>query len=408
MIGYKIINAIDIGASNIVAVSANVDRSGRILSLDIAESKSQGIEKGLVTDLEKLTNSIQRTIRKLQSKSKTKIYDAYININGNYITTRHSCAAIPLAEKANKVITASDIRKVESQARLLGVKLEEEVIHEFPQSYTVDGYNKVKNPLGLHGRKLEVDLYLLVAKISQVENLIKSVNQSGLEVADVELSGLAGSLAVLSKKERQEGCILVDIGAGATEVLIFKDSILRELEVLPFGGDEITDVIASKLRLSFVLAQDLKKSYGSVNSKDVPDSKEVLIKQNYSYKPIKQKMICELIETKIDRLLALLQTKLDSSLYRERINSGIIIVGGTTLLSGLLEKIELELKLPVRAGRIKRINLPSSKMSLYATAIGLIHYGINASLKRNSRLFSNQNLLFRFFSKVKEVYREYF
>jgi len=408
MIGQKIIASIDIGTSSIVAALAKTDHRGKMISLDISESKSKGIDKGLIADLEKLTDSIQSAVNRLQSKSKTKIHNVYININGDHITTRHSHAAIPLVEKTNRIIGLGDTRKIDNQARLLGLKLEEKIIHDFLQGYAVDGYNKVKNPLGLHGRKLEVDLYLIVSKISQIDNLVKSVNQVGLEIADVVLSGLASSLAILDEKEKSDGCILIDIGAGITEILIFKENILRQVDILSFAGNDITEAIASKLKLPFELAEDLKKSYGAASSKGVKQNKEVLIKQNSSYKPIQQKLICELIELKVNQLISLIKTKIDNSAYREQINSGIVITGGSALLSGLLERIELELNLPVRVGRIKNVNFASSKMPLYATTIGLIRYGIDASTNRVSKFLSDKNFFFRFLNKVKEVYQEYF
>jgi len=408
MIGQKVINVIDIGSSNIIAALARIDRRGRIISLEIAESESKGIDKGLIIDLEKLTDSIQLTIRKLESKSKMKICDVYININSRYVTTRHSYAAIPLVDKTNRIITHTDIDKVNNQARLLGLKLEEKLIHEFSQSYTIDDYNKVRNPLGLYGRKLEVDLYMIVAKISQIDNLVKSVNQAGLEVVDIELSGLADSLALLEAREREYGCVLINIGAGVTEILIFKDDIVREIEILPFGGNDITHAIVSKLKIPFGLAEDLKKSYGLASSKDIEHDREVLIKQDSSYKPIQQKLICELIESELDRLISLIKAKIDSSTYREKMNSGVIITGGSVLLSGFLEKIESELKLPVRFGRVKNVNFASSKMPLYATAVGLVYYGINASINKYSKILGSKGFIFRFLNKVKEIYQEYF
>ena len=408
MIGQKVVTGLDIGTSSIVAALARIDRLGRISSVEIVQSRSEGIDRGLLTDLEKLTTAIQSVIQSLQSKTKTKISDVYININGNYITTRHSHAAIPLLNRANNAVGLRDIRKVNNQARLLGLKLEEEVIHEFPQSYTIDEHNKVKNPLGLYGRKLEVDLYLILSRISQIDNLVKSVNQAGLEVTDIELSGLATSLAILDAKKRQEGCILIDIGAGTTEILIFKDNVLREVAILSFAGNDITEAIVSKFKLPFELAEDIKKSYGLACSKDVKDNREVLIKQNSAYKPIQQKLICELIESKVGKLISLIKTKINNSAYRGQINSGIVITGGTALLPGLLEKIESELGIPVRLGRIKNVNFPATKMPLYATAIGLIHYGIDKSINKHFKLSTDKNLFFRFLDRVKEVYQEYF
>jgi cell division protein FtsA len=408
MIRHKTITAIDIGTANIVAAFAKIDRKAKILSLEISACKNNGFDRGMITDLDRLTDSIQSVARSLSLQSKTKIRDVFINISGTCITARHSHTAIPLGDRVNRVIGPSDIQKINNQARLLGLKLEEELIHQIPQSYTLDDYSKAVNPLGLHARKLEVDLYLLVTRIDHVNNLVKAVNQAGLEVIDIELSGLADSMAVLEPGEKQEGCILINIGAGLTEILVFKDGILRHIDILALGGNDITEMIAARFKLPFELAEEMKKSYGFACSQDVDTDREVLIKQSSSYKPIRQRLICEAIELKIGELISAIKDKIDKSGFVGRLNSGIVITGGTVLLPGLLERIESELGLSVRLGRIKNVNFAHSKMPLYSTVVGLVRYGIETSLSTHSRLAASRNFVSGFLGRVKQIYQEYF
>ncbi len=183
----------------------------------------------------------------------------------------------------------SDIEKVNEQARILGSSLQEEIIHQIPHSYTIDSTDNILNPVGLYSHRLEVDLYLVNAKLSFIQSLTRVVNQAGYEIKDLFFSGLATSEAVFDKELKKGINIICDIGSDITELLIFEDGILKNIEILPIGGDDLTEQLQNILKIPYDLAEGIKRSYANLGEHaKISQDREILIKKNNIYKPIKQ------------------------------------------------------------------------------------------------------------------------
>jgi len=216
----------------------------------------------------------------LRASSGITVHSLFTNISGKHITTRHSKAVIPLAARGNKIITASDIHKVNEQARILGSNMEEEIIHAIPFGYSVDSNTAIINPAGLYGHRLEVDMYLVCANLASVQTVTHVVNQAGFDVRGLFLSGLAVSNIVFPEDSRKGTHVLCDIGSDVTELLFFKDGYLKNIRVLATGGDALTNSLAETLAIPWDLAEDIKVSYGIVGDESrVSEDKEILIKK---------------------------------------------------------------------------------------------------------------------------------
>ncbi len=404
----RFIAGLDIGTAKIAASIAKVDKRGNIDLLAIEDSPSRGISRGLVTDLASLSQTIQETMAILRRKSSARPDDIYVGIKGIHLSAQHSRAVIPLLDRGNKVVTTLDIKKVNNQARILGLSLEEEAIHEFAQNYFIDGNNRVDNPLGLYGHKLEVDLFLITGKVSQIENLIKAINNAGYRVKNLIFSGLAASFVTLGEEEKQKGCCLINIGAGSTEILTFQAGILRNLEIIPLGGSNLTEAISAMLKLPIKLAEELKISYGSAALNDLDKDEDILVRKSSAYHSVSRRDICEAMEPEVNRLISSLKEKIDKSDYRGLLNSGIVITGGAALLCGFLERLESELGLPVRLAKIKQNAVPATKAPIYATTIGLLRCGIQSFLDDGSLFNKGKKGMRGVSNQIKELYHEYF
>ncbi|MDD5155566.1 MAG: cell division protein FtsA, partial [Candidatus Omnitrophica bacterium] len=247
MLKNNYICALDIGSTKIAAVAAEIKKK-KVSSVFFVTSPVKGIKKGTIVNSVELVGSIEQALDKLRAASGINIKFVYANISGRDIVTSHAQAIIPLAERGNKVIMPSDIRKVTEQARILGSNLDEEIIHQVPFSYSIDSKNKIANPLGLYSHKLEVDLYLICGKLASIQSLIRAVNQAGAEIKNLFFSGIATAEAVLSNELKKGQNILCDIGGDVTEILLFKDGLLRHTEVLEMGGDDLTNALCEELK----------------------------------------------------------------------------------------------------------------------------------------------------------------
>jgi cell division protein FtsA len=410
--------ALDIGSSKIAAVLAKTSR-GRINEIIFDCIPAKGIKRGVITDSIEVVNAITRLLKNLAAKSQTKIKFLYTNISGQDIITKYSRAIMPLAEKGNKVITLSDIRRINEQARVLGSSLEDEIIHSIPLSYTVDSKSNIINPLGLYSHRLEVDLYLVCAKLSSLQSLNRAIGQSGFEIKDLFFSGLATAKVALDDELKEGLNLFCDIGSDVTEILIFKDGALCAIEVLPCGGDDVTMQLQEVLKMPFELAEDIKRSYGIIGDfQQIEEDKEILVKKSDLYKPVKQRFVAQIVTEKSKSICLKIKEAVEKKVPLYELNN-FVVCGRSILAEGFIEALENTLGVAVRLARINDLKISESvrnndavsghKYLAYLTALGML---TRALQERPFGIIPLQqpakNFALKALEKFKEVYQEYF
>jgi len=409
---------LDISSTKIAAAVAEI-KGRHVHRLFFDSAPSKGIKRGSIVNSVDLIGCLGGFLKKLKTKSGINIKYIYTNISGQDILTKHSRAIIPLAERGNKVITQNDIRKVNEQARILGSSLEEEMLHYISCGYSIDSKNNLSNPSGLYSHRLESDLYLICAKLPAIQTFSRVVNQAGYEIKDLFFSGLATSTAIINREIKEGTNVICDIGSDITELLVFKDGLLRNIDILPVGSDDLTLQLADALNIPFELAEDVKKSYATIGDySQIREDKEILIKKNNTYKPLKQRMVSEIVTSKARLICQDIKNRLSSIVATEEINN-FVTVGRAVLLEGFLEVLENTLEIPVKLGRIAHpelISLVSSydaisgqKYLNYVTSLGLVCKALEEQPpKLMSIAQSHRNPVIKAINKVKELYQEYF
>jgi cell division protein FtsA len=410
--------ALDIGSSKISACVAQFQKR-RISSMHFDSVASKGVKDGVIVDSISLISCIEKLLKSLKLKSGINIKFLHVNISGQDIITKHSRAIIPLAERGNKVITVSDIQRANEQARILGSNLEEEIVHIIPSSYSIDSKSNISNPLGLYSHKLEVDLFLICGKLSSVQTLTRAINQSGYDVRGLSFSGLATSKAVFDKGMKEGLSVFCDIGSDVTEILIFRDGLLKDIEIMPLGGNSLTSRLQEALKIPFELAEDIKRSYGVIGDAEMLDeNKEILVKKSDFYKPIKQKAVSEVVTSAAKLMCLELKEAVEKRVPLYEINN-FVIVGRALLLEGFIETLETTLGIPVKLGRVSKPEilslikenneLSAQKYLAYLVPIGIICDTLESKPVGVLPVQSlPKNLLIKAFNRVKEVYQEYF
>ncbi len=410
--------ALDISSSKVSAAVAEIKKR-HIADIFFETQPSKGIKKGMVVDSIDLTGTISRTLKNLKAKSGINIKFIYTNVSGLDIVTKHSRAIIPLVERGNKVITLSDIQQANEQARILGSSLEEEIIHQIAQNYAIDSNSNILNPLGLYSHRLEVDLYLVCAKLSFIQGLSRAVNQAGYEIKDLFLSGLATSEAVFNKELKRGVTILCDIGSDITELLLFSDGILKDVGILHVGGNDLTIGLSEQLKISPDLAEDVKISWGSVGDYNhINDSKEILLKQNNAYKPISQRLVSEILTPKSKLICQTIKDGVGKIVPCDEVDN-FVATGRTVLLEGFLEMLENSLGISVKLGRITNPNIISwvnkdntisgQRYLTYVTSLGIICQVLYQPQPQAVPAYQlTRNPILKTINKFKELYQEYF
>jgi len=302
---------------------------------------------------------------------------------------------------------------------LLGSSLEEDIIHALPSSYTIDSKSNIINPLGLYSHRLEANLYLVCARLSSIQGLSRVINQSGYEIKDLFLSGLATTEVVLNKELKRGLNLFCDIGNDITELLVFKDGILNDIEILPAGGDYLTTQFQEELKIPFDLAEDIKRSYGiAADSIQLEEDKEILVKRDDMYKPIKQRLVLEIATSSAKLICSDIKKAIEKKVALHAVNN-FIIAGRTVLLEGLIETLENILSIPVKLGRITNPDIPSSvkennllaghKYLTYLTALGMICLALREkTVGTGPAQLPTKNPILKAVNRFKEVYQEYF
>jgi cell division protein FtsA len=418
MLNNNYICAIDIGSNKISAALALV-RKNKINNIFLDCFVSRGVKEGVIVDATELVICLTKILKSLKSKSGLKIKFIHTNLSGKDISTKHSHAIIPLAERGNKVITSTDIATANEQARILGASLEDEIIHVIPSSYSIDSKSNVINPIGLYSHRLEVDLYLVSARLASLQSLSRVISQAGYEIRSLSFSGLATSKAVLGVEEKRGLSVFCDCGSDVTELLIFKDGLLQSIQILPLGGNSMTEQLSEGLKINFELAEDIKRSYGVIGDiNSIQEDKEILVKKDEFYKPIKQREVASMATNSSRLICTQIKEVVERKVAIHEIDH-FIMVGKTLLIDGFIEMMESVLGVPVAIGRInnpelialakENSDLAAQKYLTYLTCLGMICEDLENKTVGNLALVKPaKNLLIKTINRFKEVYQEYF
>jgi len=407
-IGDKYFCGLDIGSQTIKTSLIEVGDSQQLSLLGVYESRTSGFTGNSVTDLGELAIAIGNAVSGLSRKVGVKIRDVQLGVGGELVQKRLSSAVIPLLDKGNKVISTRDVQRIVNQARLLGVKMDEIILEDFPQSFQVDDVNTALNPVGLFGRKLEVQTLVMVVNDTVVKNLTKAVNHAGFDVLNLFFTTYAAAQGTLNDYQRRQGCVIVDIGSKVTDILVYKSGHLCSFESFGVGGGDFTAAIVDQLKVNYDLAEDIKQSYASVADGALDDQEEVLIKRDEGYLPVKKVDINRSIEPVMQKFLAHCSDALARSGTVGQINVGIFLTGGGAFLTGLPERIEQRMNLSTK---LAVTNFPVKRMqnaAKFLSSIGLAQAGFRRSYGVGRRLQNSGSWMSSMKEKLKELYQEYF
>jgi len=402
--GYVV--GIDIGTKKVTAVIGEITEERKVEVIGIGTADSKGLRKGVVVNLDVTSAAIQKAQEEAELMAGVEISSAFIGISGAHIKSFNSRGVIAVSGKDRK-ITRNDIRRVIEQSKAVSIPPDREIIHVIPQEYVVDEQDGIKEPLGMNGIKLEVNVHIVTGAITLVQNLRTCVERAGIHIERIVLNQIATSAAVLTHDERELGVGLIDIGAGTTEVAIFERGSLWYTSIIPLGGDNFTNDIAVGLRTAIPDAEKIKKKFGCVSSAASEEQETIEVPSvGKGRKPrvLSRQLLADIIQPRAEEIFRLVDNDIKRMGYEKSLNSGIVLTGGTALLEGLEEVAEEIFDLPVRrgdpvgvGGLVDRVSTPD-----YATAVGLLLYGYSV-IKDTG--FSKERKK-GFWEKIKRIFNE--
>jgi len=366
------IAAIDVGAAKVCTIMADVNGTDALRILGVGTVASYGLEKGVVVNARDAAASVSQSVRKAEKMAGYRLKSAYVGVSGADMSSLNNHGLISIS-RDNQLVHAADLGRALEVARSIEVPEDRGLLHVIPRSYTLDGQASIKNPVGMHGFRLDVETHIVTAPAVSVQNLAKCIMSLGVGIDGFVLKSLASAEAVLTEDERQCGVILADIGGGTTNVAAFKDGSVYHTSTLPVGGYNVTNDVAMGLGLPFCLAEEMKTKYGSVMASEEGNDDVTVTENGHS---VSYHDLCEIIRARVEELLRLILFQMPQTNCAEAFPSGLVLTGGGCNLPGIAELGCEITQLPVKIGT--PLNPDGSNDTLcnpvYATSVGLLYW----------------------------------
>lgn len=381
----EIIVGLDLGTTKVCAVVGEVDADG-ITILGVGNVPCRGLRKGVVSNIEYTVRSIREAIEAAQTMAGVEITTVYAGVAGSHI---RSLASDGVCAISGREVTSLDRERVLEGARAIPVDADRMILHALPREYIVDNQDGIRDPIGMSGVRLQVRVNLVTAATSPVQNVIRSIERCGLNVADVVLEPLASAEAVLSEDEKEIGVAVLDIGGGTTDLMIFADGGICHTSVIPAGGNNISSDVAAGLRTPMAEAERLKRHYGCALGRMIADDEEIEVPGVGGHPPrrVPRRLLSDIIEPRVEEIFSEARRRLEETGMLEQIASGAVLTGGAALMEGMTECAEEVLGMPVRLGMpvgvrgiVQLVQGPQ-----FATGVGLVRYGAERVLEGYAR-----------------------
>ncbi len=381
----EIIVGLDLGSTKVTAVVGEVDSDG-ITILGVGNVPCRGLRKGVVTNIDWTVRAIREAVDAAQNCAGVEIDTVYAGIAGSHI---RSIASHGMCAVSGREVTASDVERVLEGARAVPVDADRMILHVLPREYVVDNQDGIRDPIGMSGVRLQARVNLVTAATSCVQNVVRCVERCGLDVADVVLEPLASADAVLSEDEKEIGVLVIDIGGGTTDMLIYGDGGIAHSSVIPVGGNNITSDLAAGLRTPAGEAERLKRNYGCALSRMIADDEEVEVPGVGGHAPrrVPRRLLSDIIEPRCEEIFHEVRRRLEETGLVDGVSAGAVLTGGANLMEGMVECAEEVLGMPVRMGFPVGVRGLTQLVQgpQYASGVGLLRFAARQLSEAESR-----------------------
>lgn len=373
--------ALDIGTTKVCAIAGRRNTYGGIEILGMGKVRSEGVNRGVVSNIDKTVKAITAAIEMAEQKANVKFKKVQIGIAGQHIKSIHH-HGISMRDDALEEIKEHEIDKLVKDMHKLVLPPGDKIIHVIPQEFTVDDEMGIIDPVGMSGGRLEANFHIITGQIAAARNMLRCVEKAGLEVTDITLEPIASATAVLKEEEKEAGVIMVDIGGGTTDITIFKDGIIRHTAVIPFGGNIITNDIKEGCMVLPDQAEKLKVRFGSALADEIYDNRIITISSISGRDPkeISEKNLSRIIQARVEEIFDYVMLEIHRSGFERKLFAGMVLTGGGSLLKNVNHLAEKHTGLHTRIGKpIEHLSNgydDSIQSPIYSTGIGLLIYAI--------------------------------
>jgi cell division protein FtsA len=364
---------LDIGTSMVRCVVGTFDPNGGSMPSIIGHGQAvnQGMRRGSVVHVDDVANAIVKALTEAERISGMSIKSATVNVNGAHISGLNSEGVIAISA-ANREITVEDRERVEEAATIVKLPSNREILQFFAKNYSLDGLRNIKDPVGMHGVRLEVEAHMITAATPNLRNLDMALDKAEITANHHVVSGLAAAEAVLTRQQKEAGTALIDIGAGTTNLIVFEDGEVQHVAVLPIGGQHITNDLAIGLKTDLDIAEEVKIQHADLRKG--ANKTTVGVKSDKQIYNFDFQDIVMIVEARAEELLEYVEKELHRIKKSQKLPGGIVITGGTSKIPGLEELARNKLQLPARKGKLRNVGglVDTVEDPGYITVVGLM------------------------------------
>ncbi len=402
----SIITSLDIGTTHVRTIVGEIGSGDNLNIIGVGTSHSGGIKNGAIIDLEKTIEAIKTAVEQAERMAGIEISSAFVGVVGAHVELIENNGVVAVSRE-DKEITAADVDRAIQAAKVIALPPDREIIDVIPRQFIVDGYDGIKDPVGMLGVRMELEAVVVAGKSTSIHNMLRCVTSAGLEVDGLVLNIMANAEATLSKDEKDLGVALIDVGGGTTEIGIFRDGHLKQLEVINIGGDYITNDIAVGLKTPQQEAEKLKIKHGIALTELTENDKSIEVLQvgQKDLVKVSSMELSSIVEPRVQEIFHLVHERLFQMGYSTKdIPAGIVLTGGVTKLKGVKEIAEYEMETNLRIAEPKLLGVNNP---IYSTGVGIIQYVSENGLNPKEEKHRNSQVS-GFFTRIKEWLFDFF
>ncbi len=379
----RIVVGLDIGTTKVCSVVATSDDLGRVNILGVGVAESDGLNRGVVVNIDKTVNAVREAIEEASRMAGVSVRNVIVGIAGDHVQSFQSRGVVTISNRDGE-ITEADVQRLLEDTTHVAMPADREILHVIPQEFIVDGQDGVADPVGMSGVRLEANVHIITGLVSAAKNIYRCVEKAGYQVADIVLEPLGSSFAVLHSDEKEVGVALIDIGGGTTDIAVFEDNTIRHTAVVAVAGNKVTDDIRKGLGVMRDQAEALKCEFGIAMAEMAPEE-EIAIPGvgGRTEKRVGRSTLAQIIQPRMEEILEIASIEIKRSGFSRHLSAGAVLTGGGSLIPGTAELAAEILGLETRIGRpmgltaglVKEVSDPK-----FATAVGLVLYGLRPEM----------------------------
>ena len=382
----SIIVGLEIGTSKVCVMVGEVGVEGAVNVIGVGQSRARGVRKGEIADPKVVEEDVRQAIVDAEQMADAEIRSVYLGVTGTHIRGFNNRGMHPVVS-ADREITTEDVQDVIKNAKAINLPADNCVVHAIRQHFLVDGQDGIRDPVSMLGARIEVDMHVVHGKLNRLQNPIRLVKGMQLDVEDVVFNGLASSLALLDSDQKELGALVIDIGGGTTEYVVYTDGVIKHTGVLAVGGDHVSNDLAYGLKIPLGRAEQLKIEHGAALVDDSVKGKTVTMSNDLGLPPksINVEHLRRIMALRLEELFQLIEQELAEAGLLDYLRAGVFICGGGARVPQIQTLAERIFHMPVSLGKATSLNGLKSALDQpeFTTAIGLVKFGSFQQKKRH-------------------------